>query len=84
MAYVYRYTDLSDGIIKYVGIVWSENRTLEQRIKEHRKDKWYQGTQWKIEFISENIQSRTDAEYLESHFISLFGTDKYFNTKKEG
>ncbi len=84
MAYVYRYTDLSDGIIKYVGIVWSENRTLEQRIREHRKDKWYQGTQWKIEFISENIQNRTDAEYLESHFISLFGTDKYFNTKKEG
>lgn len=84
MAYVYRYTDLSDGIIKYVGIVWSENRTLEQRIKEHEKDEWHQGTKWKIEFICEDIQSRTDAEYLESHYISLYETGKWFNKNKNG
>lgn len=84
MAYVYRYTDLSDGIIKYVGIVWSENRTLEQRIKEHEKDEWYQGTKWKIEFICEDIRSRTDAEYLESHYISLYETGKWFNKNKSG
>ena len=84
MAYVYRYTDLSDGIIKYVGVVWSENRTLSQRIREHLNDKWCKGKKWKIEFIKLEGQSRTDAEYLESHFISLFGTDKYFNTRKAG
>ena len=38
MAYVYRYTDLADNIIKYVGIVYGENRTLKQRIYEHFRD----------------------------------------------
>lgn len=84
MAYVYRYTDLSDGIIKYVGIVWSENRTLDQRINEHKKDEWYSGKNWKIEFICEDIESRTDAEYFESHYISLFKTDSWFNRSKCG
>ena len=82
MAYVYRYTDLSDGIIKYVGIVWSETRTLEQRINEHQKDEWCLGKKWKIEFICEDIESRTDAEYFESHYISLFKTDYWFNKSK--
>lgn len=37
MAWVYRYTDLSDNIIKYIGIVWGKNRTLKQRLIEHKK-----------------------------------------------
>lgn len=85
MGYVYRYVDKSDGIIKYVGIVWSENRTLEQRIKEHSiNDSWYRKSEWYIEYIEENINSRTDAEYFESHYISLYGTDKYYNKSKAG
>lgn len=82
MAYVYRYTDLSDGIIKYVGIVWSRNRTLEQRINEHKREEWHFGKSWKIEFICEDIETRTDAEYFESHYISLFKTDRWFNKSK--
>lgn len=35
MGYVYRYTDLTDNVIKYVGIVWKDNRTLDDRIYEH-------------------------------------------------
>lgn len=85
MGYVYRYTDLADNTIKYVGIVWSDNRTLEQRINEHdANDEWCKTRKWKIEYIKENINTRTDAEYFESHYISLYGTDKYFNTKKTG
>ena len=85
MGYVYRYTDLSDNIIKYVGIVWSDNRTLDQRISEHEiNDEWCNTRKWKIEYIKENINTRTDAEYFESHYISLYGTDKYFNVKKTG
>ena len=34
---VYRYIDENDGVIKYVGIVYGNSRTLEQRVKEHRK-----------------------------------------------
>ena len=85
MAYVYRYIDNSDGIIKYVGIVWSENRTLTQRIYEHqRNEEWCKNRSFTIEYIEENINTRTDAEYFESHYISLYGTDKYFNEKKIG
>ena len=85
MGYVYRYTDIDDGIIKYVGIVWSENRTLNQRIKEHsQNDVWCRDKEWEIEYICEDINSRTDAEYFEAHYISLYGTDKYFNERKSG
>lgn len=84
MAYVYRYTDLADNIIKYVGIVWSDNGTLRQRINEHTKDEWYTTSQWKIEYFEKEVKTRTDAEFLESHFISLYETDKWFNNKKSG
>ena len=85
MAYIYRYTDLEDNIIKYVGIVWSDNRTLLQRIREHNlNDEWCKNKKWKIEFLTENINTRTDAEYFESHYISLFGTYKYYNKSKAG
>lgn len=85
MGYVYRYTDLADGIIKYVGIVWSDNRTLSERINEHDlNDEWCKVRRWKIEYITENITTRTDAEYFEAHYISLYGTDQYFNSKKSG
>lgn len=85
MGYIYRYIDLEDNIIKYVGIIWSENRTLKQRIKEHDlNDSWCSDKKWKIEYLTENINTRTDAEYLESHYISLYETDKYYNIKKKG
>lgn len=85
MGYVYRYTDLDDNQIKYVGIVWSDNRTLEQRIKEHKyNDWWCRDGRWKIEYITKNIETRTDAEYLESHYIALYETDKWYNVKKSG
>lgn len=85
MGIIYRYTDLQDGIIKYVGIVWAGNRTLEQRDKEHRKnDDWCKNGIWKVEFLQREINSRTDAEYLEAHYIAKFGTDNYYNKTKAG
>ena len=81
MGYVYRYTDLTDNIIKYVGIVWSENRTLEQRIREHYLyDEWCNGKQWKVEYLE--IDNKTDCEGLEGHFISLYGTNEWYNKGK--
>lgn len=85
LAYVYRYTDLKDNIIKYVGIVWSDNRSLVERLIEHEKnDEWCKNGSYKIEYITENIITRTDAEYFESHFVSLYGTDNYYNKSKAG
>ncbi len=84
MGYVYRYKDISDNIIKYVGIVWSDNRRLKDRIYDHQNDYWFKDKQWKIEYIDREINSRTDAEYLEAHFISLYQTDKWYNKSKAG
>lgn len=85
MAYVYRYIDLIDNIIKYVGVVWSPNRTLLQRLIEHeRNDEWCKKGSYRIEYITENITTRTDAEYFESHFVSLYRTDNYYNKSKAG
>ena len=85
MAWVYRYTDLSDNIIKYIGIVWGKNRTLKQRLIEHKKnDDWCKSKNYKIEYIEQDIDNRTDAEYFEAHYISLYNTDHYYNIKKAG
>ena len=85
MGYVYRYTDLTDNVIKYVGIVWSDNRTLLQRIKEHYLyDEWCKDKEWKIEYLCENIDTRTDAEYMEAHYIARYETNKYYNKAKSG
>lgn len=81
MGYVYKYTDVDDGIVKYVGIVWSENRTLLQRLKEHQLyDWWCNGKQWKVEYLY--VNNKTDCEGLESHFIALYNTDKWYNKNK--
>lgn len=37
MAKVYRYINMRDNFIKYVETICGENRTLEQRHKEHVK-----------------------------------------------
>lgn len=84
MGCVYRYIDRSDGIIKYVGIVWGVKRTLSQRIKEHQRDPKFSNKKWKIEYIDTKIETRTDAEYFESHYIALYGTAKYLNDTKYG
>ena len=82
MGYVYRYIDMKDNIIKYIGIVWSENRALLQRVREHQMyDEWCNGKQWKIEYME--IDNKTDCEGLEGHFISLYGTGKWYNKGKK-
>lgn len=84
MAWIYRYTDIADNIIKYVGIVWGKNRTLIQRVIEHKKnDEWCRTRNWKIEYITNGIDTRSEADAFESHYISLYNTSKYFNIAKD-
>lgn len=83
MAIIYRYIDLRDNIIKYVGIVWANNRTLDDRIREHSaNDSWCKGGYWKVEYLNRDIQNRMDAELLEAHYIGKFDTGKWYNTYK--
>ena len=85
MAIIYRYVDLYDSQVKYVGIVYAENRSLEKRVNEHQvNDEWCKKGCWKVEYLNKKIENRTDAEFLESHYISKFGADKYYNKRKCG
>lgn len=73
MGVVYRYIDLNDNNIKYVGIVWSGNRTLKERVDEHYKnDSWCDRGHWRIEYVLRDVNTRTDAEYLEAHYTNKF------------
>lgn len=80
-AYVYRYIDKKDGIVKYYGIVYGERRTLLQRLKEHERDEeWCRNGSWIIEYIE--VRNRTEAEAYESHYIASDKTYNYFNKAK--
>lgn len=78
MAYVYKYTDLKDNIVKYVGIVYSNQRSLKQRVSEHyARDAWCKQSTFRIEYFE--CRNKTEATALENHFISLYKTYKYYN-----
>lgn len=81
MAYVYKYIDKADGICKYVGIVYGKTSSMKERTWEHYKyDKWCIGKEWDIYYLE--VKTRTDAEFLESHYINLYNTKQYYNIKK--
>lgn len=84
MNYVYRYTDLADGIIKYVGISCRgslEDGCLKRRFNEHcNTDWWMQGKTWMIEYIE--VPTKNDAHALEGHFIAKYGTKQWYNFSK--
>lgn len=73
---VYRYIDV-DGAVKYIGIV--HRGTLGGRHIAHKHDKWYK-KEYKLEYIT--VQNRSEAEALESHFISKYSPE--YNTAKKG
>lgn len=76
---VYRYTDIEDGIIKYVGIVRSGK--LCDRLQAHeREEEWCKNKPWYIEFFE--CENQSEVEAFEAHLIALYGTYKYHNTQK--
>lgn len=79
---VYRYTDVEDNIIKYIGITCREDENgVMKRFEEHRKcDLWCSGKHWKIEYIT--VPTKGDAHALEGHFIALYETNKWYNRSK--
>ena len=84
MNYVYRYIDLADNIIKYIGIVCRDNAdsdSLERRFKEHsNSDWWTMGKTWRVEYIE--VPTRNDAHALEGHFIAKYNTGEWYNFSK--
>lgn len=80
MCVVYKYIDKFDNIVKYVGIVYSDNKTLKDRVREHKQEDWCKNGLWEIQYFV--VNSRAEAEAYESHFIYFYGTGKYYNKAK--
>lgn len=78
MFYVYKYTDISDNITKYVGKVTEQE--LSKRIRQHSYEVNFQNIDWQIEYII--CKTRTQADAYESHFIAKYKTYKYLNKAK--
>ena len=75
--YVYRYK--AGNEIVYVGIA----NNLKRRVDQHKRDKRDKLSTLKepvIEYFC--VQSRTDAELLETYFINKYKTGRFFNIKK--
>lgn len=78
MYFVYRYIDLADEIIKYVGIT----NNLEYRIKQHEQDDWCSRRKWRIEYFE--TENKAEAYAFETHYINLYKTGEYFNKAQVG
>ena len=79
MGVIYKLTDEEDNIVKYVGLVWTNNETLSDRIKKHKNDEWYNEHKWKIEYFPKEITTRVDADLTHAYYIKKYNTDKYYN-----
>lgn len=80
MAIVYRYFNTDTKEYDYIGIVYSEHRTLAQRVYEHSKEPQFQNGNYTIEYF--NVATHTDAETWEAHLIAKYGTNKRLNKSK--
>ncbi len=84
MICVYKYIDLADDIVKYVGITYGDSSNLKKRIYQHRiNDNWANISNYNIQYQDFDVNSRTDAEMLEAHYIALYQTYKYYNKDKK-
>lgn len=80
MAVVYRYFNTDTKEYDYIGIVYSEHRTLKQRVYEHSKEPQFQNGNYIIEYF--NVATHTDAEVWEAHLIAKYETNKRLNKSK--
>lgn len=76
---VYRYIDLIDNKIKYVGIVHKGD--INGRMTVHKQDKWVNDGVWKVQYFE--CENRSEVEAFESHLIALYQTYKYYNKAKK-
>ena len=79
MYYIYRYTDLRDNIVKYIGIT---KRKLKLRVGEHDKqDAWLDNPNyWDIDYF--RVKTQSEAEAWEAHLIAVFKTNLWYNKEK--
>jgi len=93
MPWLYRYTDLTDNLIKYNGIVYKDTiEALITRLKQHLNDFYAEDSKWnlyadhkfKIEVLDPTqVKTKNDAEMLEAHFIAVSKSWQYLNEAKK-
>lgn len=81
MPYIYKYVNCKTQDVEYVGII-NKDSNFPRRFDQHKRDAWYEPFKYDIYYAQ--VQSQTDAEALEGHFISFYGSDKYHNKAKTG
>ena len=79
MATVYRYFNTDTNEYDYIGIVYSESRTLDQRVYEHAREGRFDSN-YKIQYFE--VPTQSDAEVWEGHLITKYETFKRLNDKK--
>lgn len=79
MPYIYKYVNKDTNEVEYVGIIKADSN-FPNRFTQHKSDGWYKPDKYKIYY--KQLESQTDAEALEGHFIALYGSDKYHNKAK--
>ena len=82
MSIVYRYINKRTKQIEYIGIVYSDKRTLADRVIEHSTEDKFQDKEWKIQYFE--CENRSVAEAWESHLIEKYETYKHLNICKKG
>ena len=75
---VYEYVDKKDNVPKYVGIVCKQS--LATRHLQHTRDDWYQSSEFYIRYFI--VDSKSEAEAFESHFIEKHKTYNFYNVAK--
>lgn len=74
--YVYKYVDIKDQKVKYVG----KTTNINKRIKDHERDKWFLNSTYDIYYIECN--TKADMDCLETYFIGYYGSCEYYNVAK--
>lgn len=77
---VYKYTNKKTNEIDYIGIVWSADRELKKRIKEHSKYDDMGLDRYEVHYF--NVETKADAEVWEGHLITYYGTQARLNKSK--
>ena len=76
---VYRYVDLEDNHVEYVGIV-NTGSLYDRHYCGHMNEEWYKSGLYKCQFFQ--LRNRSETEAMESHLIALYGSYLYGNQNK--
>ena len=77
---VYKYINKITNEIDYIGIVWSADRELKKRIKEHAKYDKMDLDKYEVYYF--DVETKADAEVWEGHLITYYGTKERLNKSK--